>query len=191
MEGIPIGSEVERGANTRVFDHVPALHELQKREGWPGITYAQVCVHNLMRAKERAQAPAHLTLIGGTSYYTVVGPKGQVSMALVGCGKQIPGAAPEAGARLFFTDGEVEELTGHPVVFPIWLRPQEVAGSAEEPFAPRADRAGEGAQGHAGVPEGLPPQRKQQRPGGQVAGSGGRDRDERSGPEPAQAEGVK
>jgi len=138
MEGIPIGSEVERGANTRVFDHVPALHELQKREGWPGITYAQVCVHNLMRAKERTQAPAHLTLIGGTSYYTIAGPKGEVSMALVGRGKRIPGAAPEAGARLFFTDGEVEELTGHPVVYPIWLRPQEVAGSAEESFAPRA-----------------------------------------------------
>jgi len=190
MEGIPIGSEVERGANTRVFDHVPALWELQKREGWPGITYAQVCVHNLMRAKERAQAPAHLTLIGGTSYYTIVGPKGEVSMALVGRGKRIPGAAPEAGARLFFTDGEVEELTGHPVVFPIWLRPQEVAGSAEESFAPRADRASQGGESPQGVQGGLPPQRKQQRPGGQESQAGRGDRAVRSGPEP-QAEGVK
>lgn len=140
--GVPVGPDPRSTTRTRVFDHVPHLRELMPSTGgWPGIIYAQVCVHNVANAIEREENPAHLRQIRGSEYFEITGPKGTVQMALVGCGTPIPGASPNAGARLFFTDGEVERLTGHPVKAPIWLRPQpkeEPAAAAKPPAKPSA-----------------------------------------------------
>jgi hypothetical protein len=113
--GAPIGPDIPEQQSALRFDHVPELHELLPNGGWPGVVYAQACVHNVANAAARVDEPSHMRPIRGTEYYEVVGPKGVVQMALIGCGAPIPGAAPECGARLFFTDGEVEKLTGHAV----------------------------------------------------------------------------
>lgn len=130
--GVPVGPDPRSTHRTRSFDHVPALHELLPYGGWPGITYAQCCVHNTANATAREEEPAHLRPIRGTEFFEIRGPKGTVQMALVGCGEIIPGASPDAGARLFFTDGEVERLTGLPVPAPIWFRPQPAAEPPKE-----------------------------------------------------------
>lgn len=153
--GLPVGSERREARKSAVFDHVPALHELLPNGGWPGVTYAQVCVHNVANATAREERPANLRPIEGTMYYEIYGPKGRAQMALVGTGRAIPGASPAAGARLFFTDGEVARLTGHPVEFPIWLRvqPEEERGG-EVQSAQAADQPGKG-QGNP-APRGGP-----------------------------------
>jgi hypothetical protein len=141
MLGVPIGSEREPGDALRAFDHVPRLHELLPNGGWPGVMYAQVCVHNVANAALRTEVPANLRAIRGTVNYEIVGPRGSAQMALVGTGKPIPATPPECGARLFFTDGEVERLTGHPVKeYVIWLRPQpeEPAPTKPKPPSPAA-----------------------------------------------------
>lgn len=124
VAGAPIGPDIESPERAIVFDHVPQLHELLPNGGWPGVVYAQVCAHNVVAANNRVDRPANLRPIKGAAYYAIRGSRGMAEMALVGTGSPIPGAAPEAGARLFFTDGEVERLTGHSVPAPIWLRPQ-------------------------------------------------------------------
>jgi hypothetical protein len=121
LPGEPVESYLPKRQTRRVFDHVPRLRELWSNGGWPGVTYAQCCIHNLKAANDREDRPAHLSRIEASEFYSIVGPKGEAQMALVGCGKRIQGAAPEGGERLFFTDGEVEELTGFPVEYPIWF----------------------------------------------------------------------
>jgi hypothetical protein len=125
IPGAPIGPDIESSHRERVYDHVPRLRELLPNGGWPGVVYAQVCVHNLKAASDRADRPANLRPIRGATYYSILGPNGEAAMALVGQGKPIPGAAPEAGERLFFTDGEVEKQTGHEVEWPIWFADAE------------------------------------------------------------------
>ena len=137
--GAPVGSERPTNPNARVFTHIPRLQELLLNPpgGWPGVVYAQVCVHNMKRASDRTERPAHLRPIHGVDFFTIRGPKGDVSMALMGTGTRIRAASPLGGARLFFTDGEVADLTGLPVedvsgVDPIWFspKPEETAVSA-------------------------------------------------------------
>lgn len=154
--GAPIGPAITQGRGAREFDHIPGLHELLDGTvgppgGWPGITYAQACIHNVANAAERMEKPAHMRPIGGATYYTIVGPRGSCQMALVGCGERIRGASPEAGARLFFTDGEVERLTGLELGkrATIWFRPQP------EPTAPVAAEGGSDAPAKA-RPAGKP-----------------------------------
>jgi hypothetical protein len=120
IPGAPIGPDIEPSSRQKSYDHIPRLRELLPNGGWPGVTYAQVCIHNLKAASDRTERPANLRPIRGSSYYTIMGPNGTASMALVGCGQPIPGAAPEGGERLFFTDGEVAS-TGHAVPVPIWF----------------------------------------------------------------------
>lgn len=177
--GLPSRSTMRPQGVRKVFTHIPRLHELMPRAGWPGVVYAQVCVHNMQLASERTAEPAGLSPIifgFGTLFYTIQGPKGEVGMALMGSGERIVGAAPEAGARLFFTDGEVERETGLKVEFPIWFRAIEVDTNAEVPSAPRADRAGEGSRGPEGVQLRPPAQRKSQRPQGDQQETGGGNR---------------
>lgn len=166
--GVPVGPDPRDHFRNRSFDHVPQLHELLPNGGWPGVIYAQVAVHNTANAVERTEEPAHLRPIRGTQYFEISGPKGKVQMALVGTGSPIPGANPDAGARLFFTDGEVTRLTGHEVEFPIWFRPQpaeEKPSGEGVPSAPQ--RAEQGREGDARVQGGNPAQRKQPGPAGE------------------------
>ena len=169
MSGLPLGAPVQRrathGPKTRDFDHIPRLREVLAHGGWPGAIYAQVCIHNLKAARERSERPAQLDeLHGGSIYYTITGPRGTAQVALVGTGEVIPGANPEAGNRLFFTDGEIGQITGLPVQTPIWLRPQfEEDDDAEVPRAPRANGAGQGRQGDARVEARHAPQRQPKR----------------------------
>lgn len=168
--GVPIGS-ANRERGTASFDHVPKLWELLPNGGWPGVVYAQVCVHNLAHAAERDEPPGRMSPIRGTVYYEITGPRGAAQMALMGVGRPIPGASPEAGARLFFTDGEVERLTGHPVEFPIWFRPQpadeagkpasEVKHAEVQSASGTGARAGEGGEGAGGVQARNPALRQQ------------------------------
>lgn len=119
-----------------VFDHIPRLRELVPNGGWPGVIYAQVAVPNLRAANDRTELPAAgLKHVRGTQFYSIRGPRGEISMALTHCGKPIPGAHPEGGERLFFTDASVEEATGLPVgKYPIWLSPvEELPIPAPEP----------------------------------------------------------
>lgn len=175
LPGAPIGPDAPLDATAFHFTRIPKLHELLDgsvgpKGGWPGCIYAQVCVHNLANARNRAEEPANLRPVRGSQYFSITGPRGTVNMALVATGDPIRGAAPEAGARLFFTDGEVEKLTGLPVgKFPIWLRPQpEEAPSGQEIHVTQSgDRSGEGSQGDARVQGGNPAQRKQQGSQGQ------------------------
>jgi hypothetical protein len=132
LPGAPIGPDIPTHARRAVFDHVPQLQELLPNGGWPGVVYAQVCVHNLKLANDRTTQPANLRPIRGTQYFSIRGIRGEAQMALVGCGQPIPGSAPESGARLFFTDGEVNLKTGLEVVYPIWFREMEGAIDAEE-----------------------------------------------------------
>lgn len=132
LAGAPLGSDLPAQTEGRVFDHIPHLRELLPNGGWPGVTYAQCCVHNVARARDRSERPANLRSIRGTEYFTIQGPRGSASMALVGCGTPIPGASPDAGDRLCFTDGEVEALTGHAPKFPIWFRAQPAEPKAKE-----------------------------------------------------------
>lgn len=170
--GVPVGPDPRSGRRGSSFDHVPALHELLPFGGWPGITYAQVCVHNTANAVEREEEPAHLRPIRGTDYFEIRGPKGTAQMALVGTGSPIPGASPDSGARLFFTDGEVERLTGLPVgKYPIWLRPQpkeapDGGATPQQSSAPAAAPQREGGKGDARVEGGGAAQRQQARPAG-------------------------
>lgn len=127
--GVPVGPDPRPHQQTREFDHAPKLHELLPNGGWPGVIYAAACIHNMANAAERAERPAHLRPIRGADYFYITGPRGRAQMALVGCGEPIPGASPQGGARLFFTDGEVTRLTGHEVEFPIWFRPQPAASA--------------------------------------------------------------
>lgn len=134
--GAPVGPEIPQRGRALRFDHVPKLHELLPNGGWPGVIYAQACVHNIANAAAREQEPGGLRPIRGTDYFEIVGPRGTAQMALVGCGSPIPGASPAAGARLFFTDGEVEGLTGLPVKeYTIWFRPQPEEPKKEAPRA--------------------------------------------------------
>lgn len=122
LPGAPIGPDISEDRTRTVYDHIPKLHELLPNAGWPGVTYAQVCVHNIKHASDRVEKPANLRPIRGTSYYSISGPLGEAQMALVGCGKPIHGAAPEGGARVCYTDGEVSKLTGIKVASAIWFR---------------------------------------------------------------------
>jgi len=179
LPGIPMGPELKEPGRRKVFTHVPKLHELIANGGWPGVVYAQVCIHNLMLARERAEKPANLRPIRDSVPYSISGPLGEVGMALVGCGKPIIGAAPEAGARLFFTDGEVGKETGLEVAFPIWFRPQEVTSGEEIPVSQGTSGARQGPQGDVRVQVGVPAQRKQQRPQGDQPQTSGSDSAER------------
>ena len=128
--GLPMEDRPERSGG-RVFQHIPRLREILPNGGWPGITYAQVCVHNLKNAADRSDPPGRLReMKGGSIFYTIEGPKGSIEVALVGTGTLIPGASPDAGNRLFYTDGEIGLRTGLSVQYPIWLRTQ---ASEEEP----------------------------------------------------------
>ena len=124
MAGAPIGPDIPSSDRRIIYDRIPKLHELLPNGGWPGVVYAQICIHNIKAAADREERPARLRPIRGSTYYSISGPAGIADMALVGTGSPIQGAAPESGARLFFTDGEVEQLTGHTVEYPIWLRSQ-------------------------------------------------------------------
>lgn len=183
MSGLPLGAPVRRGpthtSTTRVFGHIPRLREVLAHGGWPGAVYAQVCIHNLKAARERTDPPAKLDeLQGGSVYYTVAGPKGRAEVALVGTGEVIPGASPESGNRLFFTDGEIGMATGLHVQYPIWLRqpPDEESDESEVEITQAAGRTGQGRKSHAGVPKRHAPQRQQVRPAGDEPQAGGGDR---------------
>lgn len=159
--GAPIGPEIAIRGHALRFDHIPQLWELLPNGGWPGVTYAQACVHNVAYAAAREERPSHMRPIRGTEYYEITGPVGTAQMALVGCGAPISGASPSGGARLFFTDGEVERLTGHAVgEYVIWFRPQEDS-DAEKQIPQAADGAGRGPQGPERVQARQPAQRKQ------------------------------
>jgi len=165
--GAPIGPDIPDGRDVQVFDHIPDLYELLPNGGWPGVVYAQVCIHNLKAAADRTERPDHLRPIRGSSYYSIVGPRGRSDMALVGRGKPIAGAAPEAGARLFFTDGEVQLETGLQVDSPIFFRrlrkediPDGEIPVTQEREEPRVQgrsvgrkAVGEDREGEAGGPE--------------------------------------
>jgi hypothetical protein len=119
--------------------------------------YAQACIHNIKNAADRVEQPANMRPIRGAKYYAIRGPTGVVAMALVGTGTPIPGASPDGGERLFFTDGEVTPLTGHPVKYPIWFSPQpEENPRAQVQIPPRPDRPSQGRKGHEGVQTGDP-----------------------------------
>ena len=141
--GAPIGPEIEDDSRRIVFDHIPHLRELLQNGGWPGVTYVQVCVHNLKAAADRQERPSRLRPIRGATYYSIQGPKGRADMALVGSGTPIPGASPDSGARLFFTDGEVEDRTGLQPLYPIWLRSMEEIDAVRRERLARAQRAEE------------------------------------------------
>jgi hypothetical protein len=183
FQGAPVQRSQSRGQTARSFSHIPRLREVLAHGGWPGAIYAQVCIHNLKAARERTERPARLDeLHGGQVYYTISGPKGQAQVALVGTGDVIPGGNPESGNRLFFTDGEIGQLTGHKIQYPIWLRPQP----EEESDAGREEvESAQGRDGDAGVRARKAPQRvKIGARGHQLRASQG-DRDERSRPKQA------
>lgn len=179
IPGAPIGPDIPSSDRRVVYDHVPELHELLSNGGWPGVVYAQCCVHNLKAASDRDTKPAHLRPIRGAGYYSIRGRKGIAEMALVGCGSPIQGAFPEGGARLFFTDGEVESQTGFAVRAPIWFGVQEESDAEAVEGTPGRDtRAREGLEGDERVQARQPAQR--QRSEGHTAQAGSRDRDARS-----------
>jgi hypothetical protein len=142
--GEPVGVDRATAPTGRVFPYIPKLHEVLKQPpgGWPGVVYAQVCVHNMKRATDRTDQPANLRPIQDADFFVIRGPKGDAQMALMGTGRRIRAASPLGGARLFFTDGEVGELTGlkvadTPGVDPIWFgpKPAEVVPKKEKPNA--------------------------------------------------------
>jgi len=165
--GAPIGPDIPESARNTVFDHVPKLRELISYGGWPGVVYAQVCVHNVKNALDRTERPTRLRPIRGSFYYSIRGPSGVADMALVGNGDPIPGASPDAGERLFFTDGEVGKITGLEVPYPIWLRHQP-----EESHAGQEVDVTQDSNRDARVQARRTPQRKQKRPGREKKKSG-------------------
>ena len=181
--GAPLRRSVSRGPTARSFSQIPRLRDVLSHGGWPGATYAQVCIHNLKSARERTERPAELDeLEGGSIYYTISGPKGTAQVALVGTGKIIPGGNPESGNRLFFTDGEIGKLTGHKIKYPIWLRPQP----EEESDAGREEvESAQGRDGDAGVRARKAPQRQKVGARGHQLRASQGDRDERSRPKQA------
>lgn len=112
LSGIPIGTGMQTSGKRLVFDHIPVLRELLGKRLWLGVDYAQVCIHNLKAAADREEFPARLSPIRNTQYFEIQGPKGIAQMALVGTNVPIGGANSDQGEPLFFTDAEVERLTG-------------------------------------------------------------------------------
>lgn len=110
--GIPMGPQVQRGQKRLIYTHVPRLRDLLPRGGCLGVTYVQVCVHNVKAANDREEFPGRLWPISEGQYYEIQGPKGTAQMALVGNGEEIPGSSSQQGEPWFYTDAEVETLTG-------------------------------------------------------------------------------
>jgi len=174
--GAPVGADRPTDPTARVFSYIPRLWELLRQPpgGWPGVVYAQVCVHNMKRATDRMERPANLRPIHGVEFFTIRGPRGDAQMALMGTGKRIRAASPLGGARLFFTDGEVSSLTGLPVenvpgVDPIWFgpKPQEEAPHEQTQKASgQKPQRSEGGARHARVGSGGASQRLEEGTGG-------------------------
>lgn len=151
--GLPIGLRTPRRMSREVvYDHIPRLRELIPNGGYPGIVYVQSLVQNMKFAADRRERPAHLTTIQGTAYYTIQGPLGEAQMALLGSGEPILGASPESGERFFYTDSDVEQVTGLRPLHRIHLRPGSEDEDAEESSASRGDaREEEDREGDARV----------------------------------------
>jgi len=190
--GIPEGPTTVPDPERFVFEYVPDLWDLlpatdrSAGAGWPGVKYAQVCVHNAKRARDHG-----LRAIHGTEMYTVRGPSGDAHMTLMGLGEVIPGASPEAGARELFFDGEMGRLTGHRIdpEWELWFTEQPGTKPAEEPFdAPVNVTSSAGAvaqqagRGDARVQARQPAQRQPARPEGDQPPAGSGDRAERTTP---------
>jgi hypothetical protein len=90
------------------FDFVPSLRDLLSNGGLPGLEYAQVCTHHLLRAQTEEEP----WLMVNRAAYQITGPKGAADMVLMVRGKEIR-TANTSGARRCSVDTDVEVLTGH------------------------------------------------------------------------------
>jgi hypothetical protein len=99
------------------FDRYPDLHELVDRGGRPGITYMLALSENVSHWQKDGWE-----LIGGCAALSIVGPKGVVSMQLMGQGEPIVAASPESWEAvaaspesweaLYFIDTDADLKTG-------------------------------------------------------------------------------
>ena len=174
--GSPLTPRTPNARRLLTFDRIPTLWDVLPNGGLPGVKYAQVCVANVKAAADREEPPDHFVSIEGAPYYTIVGPLGSADMVLLGSGEPIEGAAPEAGARFFFTDSEVETLTGLRVQYPIHFHPEVPTHGPKVDVAQGAARAAQGSQGDVRVQARHAPQRKRAGSAGQIAKASHRDR---------------
>jgi len=94
------------------FDRYPDLHELVDRGGRPGVHYMLALCENVTYWQKE-----DWDLIAGMPALTVAGPKGEVSMQLMGQGEPIIGATPESWEAEYFIDMDADPKTG------LWSQP--------------------------------------------------------------------
>lgn len=92
-----------------IFDgYIPDLNDLMpKNGGLTGVEYAQICVHNLMKAQASG-----LLDVADTEYYLIIGPNGTVTMRLMAYADTPPVQPQQAGACECYLDPDVEKHTG-------------------------------------------------------------------------------
>ena len=133
---------------TFAFKHIPTLLELLRGGGTAGVKYAQVCSHNVNRAREEGWR-----LVTSESFYRIEGPKGVAEMALMKRGEPIPGEA--TGARIHQCDPDILTLTGlnpNPTV----LHTKETPSGKVDVQTGKVAQRAQGAQGDVRVPQGDP-----------------------------------
>jgi hypothetical protein len=97
------------------FDHIPQLQELMRNAGRPGLEYAQICTHHLLKAQTDIHPTKGGWLMVNRPAYVIEGPKGKAEMVLMTRGQEITSPSASAGARKCVVDTDIEKLTGHSV----------------------------------------------------------------------------
>jgi hypothetical protein len=95
------------GVDYDVVDQYPPLSDFLIGGGRPGVTYAYILSKNLNRAQKQGWAMLHRC-----PGFTVVGPKGQADMVIMGRDEPIEGASPESCANILLVDTEADNVTG-------------------------------------------------------------------------------
>jgi hypothetical protein len=118
------------------FGYIPQLGPgvgtlMPNSGGRPGVTYAQVCTHNLVRAMREGWEQ-----VKDSEPYVVVGPSGEAAVMLLCSGKPIRGGRSASGACKCKIDREIYTLTGFE---------DPDACSKEEPDGTEKPRVGQNA----------------------------------------------
>jgi len=109
----PLGLPQRRPAADKVtsYPFVPALKDLLRTAGVPGVGYAQVCLHNLRNVL--ADKAADWAQAGGVGVYTIKGPRGEAEVMLLCVGAPIYGQDPHSGSRICWYDEDIAKATGY------------------------------------------------------------------------------
>lgn len=89
------------------FDHIPALKELLRGSGLPGLTYYFVRTSNLGQAQTDG-----LMHTDKSDAFRINGPKGSSDCLLMCSGERIPGASSHASKQHVLVDEDIYKATG-------------------------------------------------------------------------------